>query len=141
MATTGELPRRTWRVALVLTVVVGALATLIAYLGTREGRQAPEAAESPQRERPAPTSRSGFPTVLRIALPHEDPPLPSGPHQRTFVASCTICHSTTLVLGQPPFPRAKWTEIVQKMTKAFGAPMTPAQEGQVVEYLVSVRGK
>jgi len=74
-------------------------------------------------------------------LPHDEPELPSGPHQRTFVASCTICHSTRLVLTQPPFPRKEWAELVHTMVKAYGAPITPEVEGQIVDYLTTVRGK
>jgi hypothetical protein len=128
-----DRPRHSQRVAIVLTVLVGAIATAIAYLGTRESSQAtmsPPVAS-------ADTTRS----VETIVLPHDEPELPSGPHQRTFVVSCTICHSTRLVMTQPPFPQEQWAEVVHKMVKSYGAPITPESERQIVDYLAAVRGK
>ncbi len=74
-------------------------------------------------------------------LPHVEPALPPGPHERTFAASCTICHSTLMVMTQPPFPKARWAEVVHKMVKNYGAPITPEAEAQIVEYLATVLSK
>ena len=74
-------------------------------------------------------------------LPHEEPELPRGPHQHTFAAACTICHSTRLVMTQPPFPHKQWAEVVHKMVKTYGAPITPEAQEQIVDYLATVRGK
>jgi hypothetical protein len=127
-----DRPRHSLRVAIVLTVLVGLIATAVAYLGIREGTQAPAPPPAP----------GGTPVpVETIVLPHDEPELPSGPHQRTFVASCTICHSTRLVMTQPPFPQKQWEEVVHKMVKTYGAPITPEAEGQIVAYLTTVRGK
>ncbi|HKM56186.1 MAG TPA: hypothetical protein VJY33_22450 [Isosphaeraceae bacterium] len=127
-----DRPRHSQRVAIVLTVLVGVIATAVAYLGTRESTQAPV---SP----PVAPAGTTLP-VETIVLPHDEPELPSGPHQRTFVASCTICHSTRLVMTQPSFPQEQWAEVVHKMVKTYGAPITPESEGQIVEYLTTVRG-
>ena len=127
-------PRHSLRVAIILTVVVGAIATVVAYLGTRENPQAPV---SPATASVAGTSLP----VDTIVLPHDEPDLPSGPHERTFAASCTICHSTRLVMTQPSFPREKWEETVHKMVKTYGAPIAPETETQIVDYLVTVRGE
>ncbi len=134
MTQPNDPPRRPQRVAILLTVLVGAIATAVAYLGTRENPQAPV---SP----PDIAVAANTLPQQTIVLPHEEPELPPGPHQRTFVASCTVCHSTRLVMTQPPFARKKWTEVVHKMVKTYGAPIDPAAEGQVVDYLVAVRGK
>ena len=127
-----DTPRHSLSVAIVLTVLVGVIATAIAYLGTRESTQATVL--------PAAPAGSTLP-VETIVLPHYEPELPSGPHQRTFVATCTICHSTRLVLTQPPFPQKTWAEVVHKMVKNYGAPVPPEIEGQIVDYLTAVRGK
>ena len=127
--------RQSRKAAVALTAMVGVLTTVVAYLGTRE---APPLAPTPE---PAPAAPAAFPTVLTIVLPHADPDLPPGPHQKAFVSACTVCHSTQLVLNQPPFPRAKWTEIVRKMTKVYGAPFPPQDEPQIVDYLVAIRGQ
>jgi hypothetical protein len=120
-------------VALVLTLLVGALATAVAYYGTRQGPSAPVS--------PPAASTPASQTVQTIVLPQDETDLPFGPHQRTFAASCTICHSLRLVLTQPPFPHKKWEEVVHKMVKTYGAPIAPETEAQIVDYLTTVRGQ
>ena len=124
-------PGQPQKVAIVLTVLVGVIATVVAYFGTRQNPQ------PPPLPLPAPAVVT---TVETIVLPHEEPELPPGPYQRTFATSCTICHSTRLVLTQPPFPRKQWTEVVHKMVKTYGAPITAEAEEQIVDYLTTVRG-
>jgi hypothetical protein len=126
-------PRDSQRVAIVLTVLVGVIATAVAYLGTRESTR------TPVSQPVAPTGET-LPGET-IVLPHDEPEIPSGPHQRTFVAACTICHSTRLVMTQPPFPQEQWVAVVHKMVKNYGAPITPESELQIVAYLMTVRGK
>ena len=133
MMQASDRPRHSLRVAIVLTVLVGVIATAIAYLGTRESTQAPVSPSA------APTDTT-LP-VQTIVLPQDEPELPPGPDQRTFATSCTICHSTRLVMTQPPFPQKQWAEVVHKMVKTYGAPITPEVEGQIVTYLTTVRGK
>jgi cytochrome c5 len=127
-----DTPRHSQRVPVVLTVLVGAVATAVAYLGTRESTPAPAAPAVPAEATLA---------VEAIVLPHDEPDLPAGPHQRTFQTSCSICHSTRLVMTQPPFPQKQWVETVHKMVKTYGAPIAPETEGQIVDYLTTVRGK
>jgi hypothetical protein len=128
-----DRPRHSLRVAIVLTVLAGVIATAVAYLGTRESTQAPVSL-------PAAPAGTTLPVGI-IVLPHDEPELPSGPHQRTFAVSCTICHSTRLVMTQPPLPQQQWAEVVHKMVKTYGAPITPEMEGQIVDYLTTVRGQ
>ena len=71
--------------------------------------------------------------------PAWDIELPAGPHRDEFESSCLICHSARLPLGQPGFRREKWAEIVHKMVAAYGAPVTPRQEAEVVDYLLAIR--
>jgi hypothetical protein len=127
-------PRHSLRVAIILTVVVGAIATVVAYLGTRENPQAPVTPAT------APVADTSLP-VDTIALPHDEPELPAGPYQRTFAVSCTVCHSTRLVMTQPFFSRETWEEVVHKMVKNYGASIAPEAEAQIVNYLITVRGK
>jgi hypothetical protein len=133
MTQTTDKPRYPQRVAIVLTVLVGVIATAVAYLGTRESARVSvsQAAATVDTLLPLET----------IVLPHDESVLPTGPHQRTFAASCTICHSPLLVMTQPPFPRKKWMEVVDKMVKTYGAPITPEGQEQIVDYLTMVRGQ
>jgi len=117
-----------------LTVAIGLLTSLAAYFSL------------PGAARPAPSETlvAAAPTdspVHSIILTHDEPDLPAGPHRDTFVARCTLCHSPRLVANQPPFPRGKWSEVVHKMVTAYGAPITTAQEPQIVDYLMTYRGR
>jgi mono/diheme cytochrome c family protein len=69
------------------------------------------------------------------------PDFPPGPGREQFVTQCVVCHSPRYVLNQPVFPRKTWSAEVQKMVKAYGALITPAEEAEIVNYLVSCHGK
>lgn len=124
------------RVVVPLTIVVAIITTAIAYFGTRDSP--PPLAALPA---PAVSAATVDGSVRSIVLPQLDVELPPGPHQQEFVVACTTCHSARLVLNQPPLPAKKWGDIVQKMVKTFKAPIAPAQEPALVEYLVAIRGK
>jgi hypothetical protein len=117
------------RFGIILTFGVVLIAAGFSYFGTRDGWVT--------RDR-----RTGAP-VLAAAADATDPAwdleLPEGPHQAEFQTSCLSCHSARLPLGQPPFRREKWVEIVHKMVDAFGAPLNREQELEVVDYLIAVR--
>jgi hypothetical protein len=133
MPPVNDKPRHSLRVAIVLTMLAGAIATAVAYLGIRQTTPPPVAPLAGQTDTSVP--------VLSIVLPHDDPEVPSGPHQRTFATSCMICHSPRLVLTQPPFPRKEWVQVVLKMVKTYGAPITPEDQEQIVDYLAVIRGE
>ena len=134
MTQSGDRPRRPRRTVIILIVSVGLIATAVAYLAVRETPQAPAPPLADE------AGGAGLP-VQTIVLPHPDPKLPPGPHQRTFATSCTICHSPRLPLTQPPFPRKVWEDEVHKMVKSYGAPVEPEAQEQIVDYLTAVRGK
>jgi hypothetical protein len=129
MTRVGHPPRQPQRTVIILTVVVGAIATAVAYFGSWEKPVTPL---SPQTASTGPT-----PTMKSIVLPYDETELPAGPHQRTFAVSCTICHSTRLVMTQPPLARKKWGEVVQKMIKTYGAPIHPDEAEQIADYLAA----
>lgn len=120
------------RGALVWTLIVGAVTTLVA-LDALRGRLEVPPAEVGAVETP--------PADEALVLPHDPPDLPPGPHRIAFETSCTICHSTRLVVNQPPFPQKKWAEEVHKMVTAYGAPIAPEDEPRIVEYLMVLRGR
>ncbi len=133
MGQASETPRHSPRVAIILTVVVGAITTAVAYFGAREGKPAPVSS-------PASPADANL-TVDSIVLPHDEPELPPGPNQSTFASDCTTCHSLRLVMTQPPFPRKQWAAVVDKMVKTYGAPITAEGQEQIVDYLTAVGGK
>jgi hypothetical protein len=135
MSQPAHLPQ-SQRVAIPLIVAVALITTGIAFLGTRGAPPATPAAPAPGF-----TAAALNGTVRSITLPRTEVELPAGPHQQEFAVACTTCHSASLVLGQPPFPRKKWGEIVRKMVTAFGAPIAAEDEPALVEYLTAIRGK
>jgi hypothetical protein len=44
-------------------------------------------------------------------------------------------------MTQPPLQRKEWVEVVHKMVKTYGAPIAPEAQEQIVDYLVTARGK
>jgi len=42
---------------------------------------------------------------------------------------------------QPDLPEKTWMAIVTKMQKSFGAPVPDSSVKEIVEYLVSIKGK
>lgn len=56
-------------------------------------------------------------------------------------ANCTACHSLDYVLMNSPFPNAAlWDAEVNKMIKAFGAPIDESDAKAIKEYLVKNYG-
>ena len=125
----GAEATRRQRFGLLLAGVLAVIATVVSHFGTTDTW---EPASSPPGDRIEVAS-------LVPADPAEDIELPPGPNRSEFQTSCLICHSARLPLGQPPFPRKKWGEIVHKMVAAYGASLTPADEPRVVDYLLAVR--
>ena len=82
---------------------------------------------------PAPTSAAPPAPVTPAAQP-------GGPGQPMALSACVLCHTPRYITMQPPFPRKTWVAEVDKMRKTFGAPLTDEQAGQIVEYLVAIRG-
>jgi hypothetical protein len=131
MAQSLDPPRHTLKVAVLWTLIVAVLASLVLLVAFHGGPFTP--AEQPVPDQDA--------MVQTIVLPHDPPDLPPGPDRETFITSCAICHSTRLVTNQPPFPRDKWAEEVHKMATAYGAHITAPEEPQIVDYLMTIRGK
>jgi hypothetical protein len=116
------------RFGLILAVCLGLIATGVAYFGTR-------AVWVTVDRRPD----SEVVAISGATDPAWDIELPEAPHRADFQTSCLICHSARLPLGQPPFGREKWSEIVHKMVEVYGAPITPEDESHVIDYLLAAR--
>jgi mono/diheme cytochrome c family protein len=78
--------------------------------------------------------------VHSISLPHDEAFAPPGPGRDAFITACIVCHSPRYVTSQPPFSRAVWKSIVQKMIDTYGAHITPTQATQIVDYLAATNG-
>jgi mono/diheme cytochrome c family protein len=107
-------------------------AGVVSYFGVQGSGRVEEAGKETAAE-PGP--------VVAISLPVADPVVPPGPHREQFVTSCSVCHSPRLVFTQPHLSEKQWTATVTKMVAIYGAPITPAQEKEIVTYLSSVPGQ
>ncbi len=62
--------------------------------------------------------------------------LKDGPGKDELVANCATCHSLDYVPMNSPFlDRKGWEAEVNKMIKAFGAPIAPEDAPKIVSYL------
>jgi hypothetical protein len=80
-------------------------------------------------------------TVKSITLPTVATELPDVPGRKVVIDRCVTCHSPRYITNQPPFPRDTWIAEVQKMRKNYAAPVGDDQMDEIVNYLVTVRGK
>ncbi len=84
--------------------------------------------------------QAGNDSVHSITLPQYAPEIPAGPHLDTYRKDCLICHSARYVAMQPRFSQGVWEKEVKKMVDAYGATISEADQKEIVEYLVAVRG-
>ncbi len=129
MATPRRSNRAVWRTVFLLGLVVGAAA--VSFWGIRSMPLPTVSTSAPPAD--APTA-----SIVSIAMPHEEPLPPLGPHRSTFQTSCTICHSTRLALNQPPFAAERWHQIVEKMVTVYGAQVNATQQKEIVAYLTAI---
>jgi len=66
---------------------------------------------------------------------------PAGPGEEAISGNCLACHSADHVMNQPPMDREHWHEVVEKMIKAYHAPINEEDATSIVDYLVRVKGK
>ena len=78
--------------------------------------------------------------IHSISLPHDEAYAPPGPGRDAFVTACIVCHSPRYITSQPPFSRAVWKGIVQKMIDTYGAHITTTQAAEIVGYLAATNG-
>jgi sulfite dehydrogenase (cytochrome) subunit B len=71
-------------------------------------------------------------------LPEETAAFKPGPNLEVVQNNCTACHSADYIKTQPQGPEFKrdfWHAEVNKMIKAYGAPIDEADVDKIVEYL------
>ena len=64
---------------------------------------------------------------VSVELPASNTLFPAGEGQAVANAQCLICHSAGMVLRQPTRTQPQWTETIDKMRSAYGAPIAAAQ--------------
>ncbi|HSP18500.1 MAG TPA: hypothetical protein VLQ79_03235 [Myxococcaceae bacterium] len=77
----------------------------------------------------------GYPDENRVKLK-------DGPDRNLVLGRCAACHSQDYIPMNSPFlDRKGWEAEVNKMVKAFGAPMEPDEMARIVDYLAANYGK
>lgn len=77
----------------------------------------------------------GSPQLKSISLPDVSAPLREGEGRVVTESFCGICHSTEYIPMQPKLTKAQWSASVNKMIKAFGAPIDEKSAQEIVQYL------
>ena len=77
----------------------------------------------------------GYPDENRVQLK-------DGPARDLVLGRCAACHSQDYIPMNSPFlDRKGWEAEVNKMIKAYGAPMEPDEVAKIVDYLATNYGK
>jgi mono/diheme cytochrome c family protein len=78
---------------------------------------------------------------VSIGLPTETAALKPGPGVELVASNCQICHSADYITTQPrDKPLAFWKAEVEKMKKAYGAPIADDQIDAAAAYLARSYG-
>jgi len=70
-----------------------------------------------------------------IEVPYIPYEIKMGKGFNTVQANCLMCHSFGYIINQGPQSREFWREKVEKMIKAFGAPITKKDAKIIENYL------
>jgi cytochrome c5 len=97
-------------------------------------------AASQQPDTPSKARKGSKKPVEEITLPNYPLDMPPGPNLAVFQQHCLLCHGERYVTMQPRFSQTVWEKEVKKMVDAYGAPITPDEQKQIVEYLVAIKG-
>ncbi len=76
---------------------------------------------------------------LKLDVPSSDLMFP-GPGADEINNNCVACHSADHVLNQPSLSREAWEEVVNKMIRAYKAPVSPEDAEKIVDYLTRTKG-
>lgn len=124
------------RLAIVWTipVIVGIAAALVCHPYLAESI----AAQAQRQAKRVPPVRF---TAMNISLPAGGAAFPPGPGADIANAQCVMCHSTSMVMKQPPLSADEWKMIILKMRTSFGAPIPLEQVNQLADYFKLINGR
>ena len=55
--------------------------------------------------------------------------------------NCLACHSAEMVLNQPALTRAEWAGEVTKMRSVYKAPVAPADDAAIIDWLTAMSSR
>jgi cytochrome c5 len=108
-----------------MTTIALSVGLQLAALAQQSAKAAPDNAKNTKQE---------------ITLPEMTTKLPDGPHRDVVENRCELCHTARYITMQPRFSQAVWEKEVKKMVNAYKAPISDAEQAQIVEYLVAIKG-
>lgn len=73
-----------------------------------------------------------------LTLPGDATAFAPGPGIDLLVTNCTGCHSPEMILTQPKLAADKWQGTIDKMRKAYHAPIAPADDAKIIAALLAL---
>lgn len=76
---------------------------------------------------------------LAVSLPDAEGLLPEryGVSADAANNNCLACHSAAMITAQPRLTRMQWGETIAKMRTVYGAPIDPADDKAILDWLVA----
>lgn len=78
---------------------------------------------------------------LSVVLPDDEGLLPErdGVSADAANTNCLACHSAAMITAQPRFSRVQWAETIAKMRSVYAAPIDPADDAAILDWLVAAK--
>jgi len=76
---------------------------------------------------------------LSVELPDAEGLLPEryGVSSEAVNNNCLACHSAAMITAQPRLTRVQWGETIAKMRTVYAAPIDPADDKAILDWLVA----
>ncbi|WP_273463424.1 cytochrome c [Sandarakinorhabdus limnophila] len=76
---------------------------------------------------------------LSVELPDVEGFLPEryGVSSEAVNNNCLACHSAAMITAQPRLSRVQWGETIAKMRTVYAAPIDPADDKAILDWLVA----
>ena len=76
---------------------------------------------------------------LAVDLPDAEGLLPEryGVSSEAVNNNCLACHSAAMITAQPRLSRVQWGETIAKMRTVYAAPIDPADDKAILDWLVA----
>ncbi|WP_033372643.1 hypothetical protein [Sandarakinorhabdus sp. AAP62] len=76
---------------------------------------------------------------LAVELPDAEGLLPEryGVSSEAVNNNCLACHSAAMITAQPRLTRVQWGETITKMRTVYAAPIDPADDKAILDWLVA----